>query len=156
MSERTFWIRPAPTTSQEGCMDPIASCAERTLRRSPHPALTLSELLEAVSESHDRALDPGRLRAILEAYPDRFRILEPWRGRWGGTTRALVAREGPGQAWVVVVTEPDRPPDGAGPAAITLRESVRWLARGVDARSPVEVNRWNALALSERAVRRAA
>jgi hypothetical protein len=136
-------------------MDPIASCAERTLRRSAHPALKLSELLEAVSESQDRTLDAGRLRAILEAHPDHFRILEPWKGPWRSPPGTLVAREGPGEAWVVAVTDPEDPPDGAGPAALKLRESVRWLARGVDGRSPAEVSRWYAIAMSERAVRRA-
>jgi hypothetical protein len=58
-------------------MNPIASCAERTLRQSEHPALKLSELLESVSEIMDRTLDAGWLRAILEGHPDRFRILEP-------------------------------------------------------------------------------
>jgi hypothetical protein len=127
-------------------MDPIASCAERTLRQSEHPALKLSELLESVSEILDRSLDAGRLRAILETHPDRFRILEPWRGPW---------RSRSGEAWVVTVTEPERPPDGAGPAAVKLRESVRWLARGVDLGSPAEVSRWYAIAVSEREVRTA-
>jgi hypothetical protein len=136
-------------------MDPIVHCAEHTLRQSEHPALKLSELLESVSEIVDRTLDAGRLRAILEGHPDRFRILEPWRGPWRGTAGTLMAREGTGEAWVVAVTYPDGPPNGAGPVAIKLRESVRWLARGVDPRSPAEVSRWYALAMSERAVRTA-
>ena len=136
-------------------MDPIASCAERTLRQSEHPALKLSELLESVSEILDRSLNAGRLRAILETHPDRFRILEPWRGPWRSTPGSLLVKEGSGEAWVVAVTEPERPPDGAGPAAVKLRESVRWLARGVDVGSPAEVSRWYAIAVSERAVRTA-
>ena len=134
-------------------MDPIATCAERTLRRSPHPALKMSELLESVAELVDRTLDAGRLRAILEAHPDRFRILEPCYGSWHGPERSMVARERLVDAWIVSVADPDGPPDGAGPAAATLRESVRWLARSVDARSRMEVDRWNALALAERASR---
>jgi hypothetical protein len=136
-------------------MDPVASCAERTLLQSEHPALMLSELLGSVSEIVDRTLDVARLRAILEAHPEHFRILEPWRGPWRSTPGTLLAKEGPEEAWVVAVSQPDRPPDGAGPAAIKLRESVRWLARGVDARSSVEVSRWYALAMSERHVRSA-
>jgi len=136
-------------------MDPIASCAEQALRRSPHPALKLSELLEDVAEHLDRNLDPGRLRAILEAHPDRFRILEPWRGPWRSPPGSLVAREGPGEPWVVAITAPDGPPDDSGPAAHRLRESVRWLARGVDGRSPIEVSRWYAIVMSERAARQA-
>jgi len=136
-------------------MDPIASYAEHTLRRSEHPALKLSELLESVSEVVDRTLDAGRLRAILEAYPDHFRLLEPWRGPWRTPNGTLMAKEAAVETWVVAVTDPEGTPDGAGPAAVQLRESVRWLARGVDARSPSEVSRWYAIAMSERAVRTA-
>ena len=135
-------------------MDPIATCAEQTLRRSPHPALKMSELLEAVAEVIDRTLDAPRLRAILEAHPERFRILELRNGVWSGSTGALLAREGSGDAWVVSVSEPDGPPDDTGPVAATLRESVRWLARSVDGRSRSEVDRWYAIAIAERTARR--
>jgi hypothetical protein len=54
---------------------------------------------------------------------------------------------------VVSVSDPDGPPDDAGPAAVTLRESVRWLARSVDVRSRTDVGRWSAIAMSERAAR---
>lgn len=136
-------------------MDAIASCAERTLQRSAHPTLRLSELLEHVSEALDRTLDLARLRAILEAHPERFRILEPWRGRWVAVDGAAPPRSLGGEAWVVAVGDPDGPPDDGGPAATKLRESVRWLARGVDPRSSSEVSRWYAIALAERAARRA-
>jgi len=135
-------------------MDPIALCAERTLCQSEHPALKLSELLKSVSEVVDRTLDARRLRAILEAHPERFRILEPWKGPWR-SFRTAEAAGAPGEAWVIAVAHPSGPPDGAAQAAVRLRESVRWLARGVDARSPAEVSRWYAIAMSERAVRTA-
>jgi len=130
-------------------MDPIATCAERTLHRSAHPALKLSELVESVSEAIDRTLDAGRLRAILEAHPERFRIFEPYDGPW------LVREGADADAWVVSIGAPEGPPDDAGPAAATLRESVRWLARAVDTRSRQEVGRWSALAAAERDARRA-
>jgi hypothetical protein len=136
-------------------MNAIASQAEHTLRNSPHPALTLSELLESVSEIVDRTLSAARLRAILEGHPDRFRILEPWRGPWRSPPGTSLDGKGRPEPWVVAVAEPDHPPDGASPAAINLRESIRWLARGVDPRSPSDVSRWYALALSERSVRQA-
>lgn len=126
-------------------MDPIASLAEDTLLRSAHPALRLSELLESVAERMDRTLDGRRLRSILEAHPERFKILEPW---------GLALDDSPGDdAWVVAISEPRVPPDGAGPVAVALRESVRWLARGIDPRSRMDVSRWYAIALSERAIR---
>jgi hypothetical protein len=134
-------------------MDPIATCAELALRRSPHPALKMSELLESVAEVVDRTLSAGRLRAILEAHPERFTILEPWNGAWAAPAGALLAREGTRDAWVVSITDPDGPPDDAGPMAATLRESVRWLARSVDTRSRAEVDRWYAIAIAERSAR---
>jgi hypothetical protein len=39
--------------------------------------------------------------------------------------------------------------------AAKLRETVRWLGRGVDPRSAREVSRWYAIALAERALREA-
>lgn len=136
-------------------MNPIAVCAESTLRQHPHPALRLSELVELVAERVDRTLEESRLRSILESYPDRFRILDPWRGPW-----RVVPRDDPEEGsaravWVVAVVDPTQPPDHPGAAALKLRESVRWLGRGVDPRSPHEVSRWYAIALSERAVREA-
>lgn len=134
-------------------MDPIASLAERTLLESTHPALKLSELLESVAEVLDRSLDAPRLRAILGRHPDRFRLLEPWRGRWAPLATSAASPDRPDETWVVAIAQPDGPPDGSTPAALKLRESVRWLARGVDPRSDVAVSRWYAIALSERGVR---
>lgn len=130
-------------------MNPIALCAEDALRSHTHPALRLSELVEIVAERVDRGLDANRLRAVLQEYPDRFRLLEPWSGPWRSEGSPRASR---GDAWVVVVTDPDDPPD-VPRSALKLRESVRWLSRGIDARSAVEVSRWYAIVLSERAVR---
>lgn len=129
-------------------MNPIAVYAENTLRRHAHPALRLGELVDMVGERVDRSLDAARLRAILEGYPDRFRILDPWRGPWRTET------EPQSDVWVVAIGEPGGPPPGA-PAALKLRESVRWLGRGIDPRSRTDVSRWYAIALAERAVREA-
>lgn len=138
-------------------MNPIAAFAESTLRRHAHPALRLRELVDLVAERVDRSLDGGRLRAILEEYPDRFRLLDPWRGPWRTTTprgRNEPEPEPQIDVWVVAITEPENPPRGA-PAALKLRESVRWLGRGIDPRSRSDVSRWYAIALAERAVREA-
>ncbi len=83
-------------------------------------------------------------------------------GRAGeGFSRAadLDARDAPPtveerDTWVVAVQGPDTPPD-APRAAVRLRESVRWVALGMDARSRIEVSRWYAIALAERAAREA-
>jgi hypothetical protein len=135
-------------------MNPIAAFAENALRESMHPALRLRELVELVAQRVDRSLDGPKLRAVLETYPDRFRILDPWRGPW----RSVLAGDPEGalgcDVWVVAVTAPDRPPDGP-PVAIKLRETVRWIGRGIDPRSQREVSRWYAIALAERALREA-
>ncbi len=136
-------------------MNPIAAFAESVLREHTHPALRLRELVELVARRVDRSLDATRLLAILESYPDRFRILDPWKGPWRG-----VFADDPGHAptcdvWIVAVAAPDHPPGGP-PVAVKLRETVRWLGRGIDPRSPREVSRWYAIALAERALREAA
>ncbi len=134
-------------------MNPIANCAENALCAHPHPALRLSELVDLVRERVDRGLDAARLRVVLEEHPERFRVLDPWCGPW-----RLRAQEGgltlPGEAWVVIITDPGDPPDTPR-TALRLRESVRWLGRGVDPRSSTEVSRWYAIVLAERAAREA-
>lgn len=134
-------------------MNPIAICAESTLRAHTHPALRLSELVSLVAPRIDRGLDAERLRAVLEEHPDRFRVLEPWTGPWRAEAPALDSHCGEG-AWVVAITDPEDPPEGPR-TALKLRESVRWLSRGVDPRSTREVSRWYAIVLAERAVRSA-
>ena len=98
-------------------------------------------------------LDAARLRGILEAHPDRFRLLDPWGGRWGsGGPWDSDEPDLSVDVWVIGVAECDPPPGGG--AALKVRESVRWLARGVDPRSPREIGRWYAIALAERSLRR--
>ncbi len=132
-------------------MNPIAAHAESVLQVAPHPALRLSELLELLAERAGRSISLERLRRALEDHPERFRILESWQG----PCRAREAREGGGtDAWVVAVEDPDTPPDEP-PPVLRLRESVRWVALGMDGRSRMEVSRWYAIALAERDARRA-
>jgi hypothetical protein len=137
-------------------MNPIVICAESALRAHPRPAVPISELVELVAPRIDRSLGVDRLRAILEEYPDRFRVLEPFPARrlrrHGATlepdevSRIVVESE----AWAAWIGEPGEPPD-APKVALRLRESVRWLTRGIDTRSTVEVRRWYVIVLSERA-----
>lgn len=132
-------------------MNPIAAATEQVLRDHPHPALTLGELVGLLRHV-DRGLDEAKLRGILERYPDRFRILDPWGGAW----RALLAEGEDGRSrdvWVIMVEGPATPPADTPSTALVLRESVRWLARGMDPRSPGDVGRWYAIALSEREAR---
>ncbi len=144
---------------EEKTMNALARIAESALHASPHPALRLSELLELVIGRAGRSVTPAMLRAALEGRPDRFRILEawtgPWRSREDGDPRGLRGGGAPAfepDAWVVAVGSPDTPPD-APRTALCLRESVRWLALGLDGRSRMDASRWYAIAMAERAVR---
>lgn len=133
-------------------MNDIARCAEVALRVHAHPALRLSELIEIVAEKIDRGLTPARLRVILEDHPTRFRILEPWHGPW--RPRGPAVQEATEEAWVVGVGDPGDHAE-TPQIALRLRESVRWLGRGMDGRSRMEVSRWYAIVLAERATREA-
>jgi hypothetical protein len=158
-------------------MNPIATCAARFMEGHPHPALRLAELLPAVADQADRSLTLDRLRQSLSEHPESFRLLDPWKGSWrpSGLARSEVpgarSRHGArpaaasgtggegddrsGDIWVVLLTDVS---GAAGPSAspnMTLRESVRWLARCIDTRSSLSVSRWYAIALAERESRRA-
>ncbi len=141
---------PAPDAREYQKMDDIARAAEDLLLTHPHPALRLGELQELLEAAGARGLGRDRLRALLEARPDSFRILDAWRGR----AKGVEDRPGP-EPWVVCVSE-RRPPDGpaGGRTSARLREGVRWLARDTDPRSRLHVGRWYALALAEREARR--
>lgn len=133
-------------------LNPIIEYAERILLEHPHPALRLTELHELLAERFDRSLEQSRLRGMLEAHPKVFRVLDPWRGPWRSPAQpraALYAAD----PWVIIVTHPDGADHSQGPTALKLRESVRWLAHDIDARSAYEVNRWYAIVLAERRAR---
>jgi hypothetical protein len=136
-------------------MDDIARAAEDVLLTHPHPALRLGELLELLDEGILRGLTAARLRTVLEAHPETFRILDAWQRRWlappGSSTAGTRV-----EPWIVCVSDRPRPPHGppAAGAAGRLRQSVRWLGRTTDPRSRLEVGRWYAMALSEREARR--
>jgi len=161
-------------------MNPVAHCAAALLEAHPHPALRIGELLGPVADRVDRSLTPRRLRQALTEHPETFRLLDPWTGPWrtlttrpaagaeslgatssGGAPRALGQGTGPGGAepdadvWVVLLTRPSAATSMEPAMHLTLRESVRWIARSVDDRSPLSVSRWYALALAERECRRA-
>ena len=133
-------------------MNPIIECAERILLEHPHPALRLTELHELLAERFDRGLEQSRLRGMLEEHPKVFRVLDPWRGLWRGPAQPRAALHA-ADPWVVIVTHPDGADHRQRPTALTLRESVRWLAHDIDARSAYEVNRWYAIVLAERRAR---
>jgi hypothetical protein len=142
-------------------MEHVLSAAEQILRASGAPALQLHTLLDELrATTGERSLQAPRLRSLLEGRPDRFRVLDPWRGPW-----RTVAREGApvrGEPWVVAVRDHG---DGTGAYAFPrlvrrIRACVRWLGLDLDVASARRVVRWQALLLeglaAEQALRRAA
>jgi len=136
-------------------MDTLPYTAETVLRRHPAPALRLGELLRLVRLSlRNPALDRDRLLRSLSACPERFRLLDPWRGPW---KRVIVGPEPVPQPepWVVLVGDPggEAGPSVDGMAAARMRVCVRWMATGVDPTSAWSLARWHGLAVAEASVR---
>jgi hypothetical protein len=131
-------------------MDTLVHAAEAILRRATAPALRLTDLLrELRAEARDLSLDSERLLIALRARPDLFRILDPWRGPWRFIREPAAGLSGPGlDPWIVVVSDPAEQEGAGGAAARRLVACVRWLARGVDGRSPRALARWSALVLA--------
>jgi len=142
-------------------MEHVLSAAEQILRASGAPALRLDTLLDELrATTGERALQGPRLRTLLEGRPDRFRVLDPWRGPW--RTVAGAAAPLRGEPWVVAVRDHG---DGAGAYAAPrlsrrIRECVRWLGLDLDVASARRVVRWHGLLLegmaAEQTLRRAA
>jgi hypothetical protein len=139
-------------------MDALVRSAENVLRRHAAPALRLSELLGHVrSETGLRTLDAGRLRGVLETRPDRFRLLDPWRGPWRFVRRGSTTGRGV-DPWVVVVGDPGDEGgarEGRPRPDRRLSASVRWLALTLDATSGRTVSRWHGIAVASDAARTA-
>ena len=135
-------------------MDAISATALQVLAEHPHPAIRMSELLEPITERVDRTLDARRLLGYLKRRPKLFTVLDPLRGPW----RGLAPREAYGgrvsDPWVLGPTGPisGRPEERS---AAVLRDSVRWLAHGIDVDSPTEVSRCFSILLSAREARNA-
>ena len=86
---------------------------------------------------------------MLEEYPRVFRVLDPWRNLWRNPKQPRAARyaEDP---WVIIVTHRDGANHAWRPTALTLRESVRWLAHDIVTQSGYAVSRWYAGVPAER------
>lgn len=106
----------------------------------------------------DRSLTAGRLRPILERHPESFRVLDALPGTWRASANDPEGGSEMQYTWVVVLGLPqpaDREdePLPSFRTALRMRESVRWLARGLDGRSRVDSTRWDVIARAERATR---
>ncbi|MDH5759361.1 MAG: hypothetical protein OEZ65_07205 [Gemmatimonadota bacterium] len=134
-------------------MEMLLTLAESILRDHPAPAMPFGDLLVQVREHPScSSVDGAKLLGVLKSAPDRVKILDPARGPWrpreGGSAPSP-------DAWVALLGTPRSGPSATSgtPALRILRESVRWLARGVDERSTSEVARWHRMVLEEAAVR---
>jgi len=132
-------------------MDTIMSHAEEVLTQHPAPAMALIELQQRLRERRP-GLAPScdSLRVLMENNPNRFRVLDPWHRPWPQTHDSCTA-----EAADVLVMTITRGTSNDGRLAMDarLRESVRWIARGIDVRSPRSLARLYALLLAERGAR---
>lgn len=116
-------------------MQTLADRAAETLARHPAPALSLDELVQQV-RGGGTVVGPDVLLRALEARPDLFRVLDPWRGPWRrASPRSWTPAATP---WVVGL---GRYPRVDGPAG-RLKASVAWLGRTLDDRSVLDLVRW--------------
>ncbi len=132
-------------------MQAILHHAEELLRQHPAPAMELDELHSRLRELRPTCTPTCvSLRVILENSPGRFRVVDPWCGPW------VHNRDGHcSDTDDVIVIAIDRGCSERDPSSsgALLRESVRWIARGIDLRSPGGVARLYALILAEDAAR---
>ena len=134
-------------------MNTILDNAEDVLRQHPAPAMTLGQLHRRLHEQWPM-LTPARpnLRRVLETEADRFLVLDPCLGPWSHAKRGSAPLEELDNVLVLGL--------GSGlargtrlPADARLRESVRWIARGLDRRSRRSLARLYLLLLSDGSVR---
>ena len=125
-------------------METLAERAAQSLTRHPAPALPLDELSEQV-RGGGPAVGAGVLLRALEARPDLFRVLDPWRGPWRPAARPDARREAErsaveaaGTRWVVPLGRAtlDRDPGAR------LKACVVHLGRTLDERSVTDLVRW--------------
>lgn len=117
-------------------MHTLAEIAAAALARHPSAALPLDELVREMRAS-GTVVGPEVLTRALEARPDLFRVLDPWRGAWragwpSGSRAAGRSR------WVVGLR---RRSGAVGPHA-RIEASLAWLGRRVDERSTTDLVRW--------------
>lgn len=124
--------------------------AEEVLRQHPAPAMELGELHRRLKELRPRTPSCNGLRRVLENSPRRFRIVDPWRSPW--IHRRDEDRHAIDGVVVVAIARGCTEVDPSSGSAL-LRESVRWIARGTDLRSPAGVARLYALILADDAAR---
>lgn len=120
----------------------IDEAVEDILQRRPLGALPLAQLVEALRASARVADHEGDVQRALSAHPDRFRIVDPYRGPWrirpeGGEQRR------PG-VWVVGLEDPPSAPLSTRLERVVVA-CVRTLAVALDQGSFTAGARWLAI-----------
>lgn len=118
-------------------MQTLADRAAAVLARHPAPALPLDELVDQVRGA-GAVVGPEVLLRALEARPDLFRVLDPWRGPWRRAPSPHRARPVAGPRWIVGLAALPHARD----AGARLKASLSWLGRTVDERSALDLVRW--------------
>lgn len=106
-------------------------------RASHSTALPLDELVHQIRLG-GAVVGPDVLLRALEARPDLFRVLDPWRGPWRSAIPREGTRSGIGTRWVVGRGRGAAGTDTAG----RLKASLAHLGRTVDDRSVTDLVRW--------------
>lgn len=128
----------------------------RAMRDRPAPAVTLGELVRTLAEDgRGPGPDPQGLVNALRRCPDRFRVFDSMRGPWAATDQWLrpaqyvepLLEQGVAcEPWIVALEDLafDAVDDSSPQDTLSrrTRQSLVWLARGVDEGSPAAVNRW--------------
>ena len=113
----------------------IAERAAQSLAHHRAPALPVDQLVHHVKDG-GATVGPDILLRALEARPDLFRVLDPWRGPWRSASRRAA-----GQARTTWVVGLGRCSESEGTAA-RLKASLAHLGRTVDERSVTDLARW--------------
>lgn len=120
-------------------MQTLADRAAQSLAHHPAPAVPLDELVHQVKLG-GAVVGPDVLLRALEARPDQFRVLDPWRGPWrtAAPRPGHPTRSGVGVRWVIGLGRVPMGVDTAG----RLKASLAHLGRTVDERSVTDMVRW--------------
>jgi hypothetical protein len=121
-------------------METLADRAHRLALAHPTPALPFPTLARLLREE-GCPVTPSALLSALHLEPERFRMLDPWRGplsALGGTSGAREGTRGAGDRLLVVATH-GRAGEGASER---LRRDLVVLGRLLDEGSVLERSRW--------------
>ena len=143
-------------------MNEIAERISRVMLETATFAMSLDALMSRLA--NDGGAEPTAaevVEAVLH-HPDRYRLLDPMRGAWaaaglnrspGRYGKALADQSLTPCPWVVVLDCDDDRHVRGDPLVRASHRAMVCLARGLDAKSPRDVNRWFRLLAEHRRLR---